>query len=183
MGISQSSQAIYFNVSAAALLIFFFFWLSKHCFLCCVLSLLLLVLSAAAQRRALPGRFSVAADSLLPSFPSPLDLNKLSPFNLVSLPPCLTEPAGCSRLQTLFPAGVVTEGHEKLVQKEGEVEAGSVMPYFRRGASSEKIAPQTSTHSIPGRQRNTDTQTSFLLALNRSACSQLSQNILSPSFQ
>lgn len=149
MGISQSSQAVYFNVSATAFLIFFFFffWLPKHCFLCYVLSLLLLVLCAAAQREALPGRFSVAGDSLLALFLSPLDLNKLSPFNLASLPPCLTEPAGCSRLQTLFPAGVMTEGHEKLVtvQKEGEVEAGAVSHASGEGHQIRKLTPKQHT--------------------------------------
>lgn len=66
----------------------------------------------------------------------------------------MKEPAGCSRLQTLFPADAVTQGHEKLmsVQKEGEVEAGAVIPCFRGGALRQKINPTPKpAHTAPGR--------------------------------
>lgn len=141
MGISQSSQAVYFNISPSALLIFFFPAAQALFSLLYFKPVTPCPVCSSSEKSPSRQFFCSWRLSLLPLLSSPLDLNKLSPFNLASLPPCLTEPAGCSRLQTVFPADIVTQGHEKLVtvQKEGEVEAGAVILCFRRRTSSEKI--------------------------------------------
>lgn len=95
MGISQSSQAVYFSFTPCP---HTFFLLSKLYFLCYSLSPLLLVLYAVCSEKSPYSEvFCVCRQLLLPFLYSPLDSHKHTSFTLFSQAifsiPCIRSPA------------------------------------------------------------------------------------------